>query len=156
MNTLSRPSPTQSGFTLIEAMITVAIVAILASIAMPAYNDYVRRAALTEAFGYLSDYRVKMEQYFQDNRNYGTTAGGACANGAVAPSWNGFAPSNRKYFDFSCVLGATTAAYTITATGKSSAAGHVYSVNEANTQRTTQYKSASVTKNCWLVKGSEC
>lgn len=148
----------QTGFTLIEVMITVAIIAILAAVALPAYNDYIRRSSVTEAFGFLSDYRVKMEQYFQDNRNYGTTAGGACANGGVAPSWNTFAPPNRKYFDFSCAVGAATSAYTVTATGKagSAAAGHVYTINESNTQATSQFKGAAVTKNCWLTKGTEC
>ncbi len=74
-----------AGFTLIEVMIVVAIIAILASIALPSYNDYVRRGQIQEAFGYLSDSRVKMEQYFQDNRNYGTASPGACPPVAFPP-----------------------------------------------------------------------
>ena len=73
-----------SGFTLIEVMITVAIVAILGSIALPAYFDYVRRGQLPEAFSNLADYRVKMEQYYQDNRNYGTTTLCRCRRRADA------------------------------------------------------------------------
>ncbi|TFZ08724.1 type 4 fimbrial biosynthesis protein [Ramlibacter humi] len=144
-------------------MITVAIIAILAAVALPAYNDYIRRGALTEGFNYLSDYRVKLEQYFQDYRNYGTSNGGLCANGTSAPNWNNFAPTGRKYFDFSCVATGTAAAgpnaYTLTATGKTgtAAAGHVYTLTEANVQSTTSFKGATVTgKQCWLVKGSEC
>ena len=64
-----------SGFTLIEVMITVAIVAILAAIAVPSYNEYVQRARITEATSNLSDMRNKMEQYFQDNRTW-TPGGG--------------------------------------------------------------------------------
>ena len=40
---------TQQGFTLIELMITVVIVAILSAIAIPAYSEYVVRARITEA-----------------------------------------------------------------------------------------------------------
>ena len=64
-----------AGFTLIELMITVAIVAILASIAMPSYQAYVRRGQLADAFKSLADMRVKMEQYYQDNKFYGTDLG---------------------------------------------------------------------------------
>ncbi len=76
---------TQRGFTLIELMIIVAIVSILAAVALPAYGDYVRRGQLPEAFAGMSDLRVKMEQYYQDNRNYGTN-GGNCAD-VGPPSW---------------------------------------------------------------------
>jgi type IV pilus assembly protein PilE len=143
------------GFTLIEVMVTVAIVAILASIALPSYRDYVRRGQVPEAFTYMADYRIKLEQYFQDYKNYGTTNGGACANGTNAPSWNTFVPAGAKYFSFSCVT--TTAGYNLTATGNAGmAVGHVYTVNETNAQGTTQFKGDTVTKNCWLLKGSEC
>jgi len=146
-----------AGFTLIEVMITVAIVAILASVGYPAYTDYLRRGQLPEATAALSDYRVKMEQYFQDYKNYGTTNGGACANGANAPAWSNFVPSNAKYFTYSCSTTMTT--YTITATGAAGrAVGHVYTVNDSNQQRTTMFKGVtqSPAKNCWLMKGTEC
>ena len=143
-----------AGFTLIEIMVTVAIVAILAGVAYPSYQDYVRRASLPEAFGAMSDYRVKMEQYFQDFRNYGT--GGKCANDAKGPSWKTFVPNGAKNFEYTCATDDGGRAYLLTATGRGSAVGHVYTVNQDNVQQTTRFKGTDVTKNCWLVKGSEC
>jgi type IV pilus assembly protein PilE len=146
------------GFTLIELMITVAIIGILAAIALPSYQDYVRRGQVAEAPTYLSDYRVKMEQYFQDFKNYGSA--GTCANGTNAPSWKNFAPTGAKYFTFACVQSVADGVegYTLTATGsKGNAIGHVYTVDQDNSQKTTKYKGTAVTgKSCWLLSGSEC
>ena len=64
-----RRRPSQ-GFTLIELMITVAIVAILAAIAYPNYRNYVIRGQLVDATQGLSAVRANMERYYQDNRSY--------------------------------------------------------------------------------------
>lgn len=139
------------GFTLIELIITVAIVAILARIALPAYTSYMARGKVTDALSALGDYRVKMEQYYQDNRSYGT-ASGACPVAAPA----------SQYFTFSCTVGAATpsASYTATATsmaGVGPAAGdYTYSINEQNAKTTLTFKGAAVAKACWLIRGNEC
>jgi len=120
----------QRGFTIIELMITVAIIGFLAVIALPAYNDYVQRAKLTEAFTALSDFRVRMEQFYQDNRRYD----GAGLNGC------GVAGPNSKYFNFLCAPGlAPSQTYTITATGLANEGltNFVYTLNENNVRVTT-------------------
>ncbi|MDY0744338.1 type IV pilin protein [Paucibacter sp. R3-3] len=142
-----------AGFTLIELLITVAIIGILAAVALPAYTDYVRRGSLPEATSALSDYRIKMEQYFQDNRNYGS---GDCAKGGSAtPSWATF-PVITKTFTYSCSL--TSSGYQLTATGNTGtrAAGHTFNAFP-NSISTTMFKGAAVTgKSCWLIRGDEC
>lgn len=149
----------ESGFTLIEVMIVVAVIAILSAVALPSYADYVRRGQLPEAFTYLSDYQLKMEQYYQDNRGYGNTGGTACANGTSAPAWNTFAPTGRKYFTFTCALGSSTdnQSYTLTATGSSGrAVGYDYTVNSAGVKQTTKFGGSAVTKTCWATRSSDC
>jgi type IV pilus assembly protein PilE len=144
------------GFTLIELMVTIAIVAILSSVAIPAYTDYVRRGSLPEAFSNIADYRMKMEQYYQDNRNYGAAA---CADVAGGPSWTAFVPANNKYFTYACAITAAGQGYTLTATGKgsTSATGHVYTATESTPHGTTTFRGAAVVgRNCFLSRGDEC
>jgi type IV pilus assembly protein PilE len=137
------------GFTLIELMIAVAIVAVLAAIAMPSYSEYIRRSRITEAISALSGMRVKMEQFFQDNRTYV----GACGlpGTSVAP-----APTSAN-FTYACVLNAgPPSTYTITATGNAGSAveGFKYSLDDTNA-RTTVMTSPSTWGNngCgWVLK----
>jgi type IV pilus assembly protein PilE len=122
------------GFTLIELLIVVAVISILAAIAYPNYTDYVRRGNLQEAFANLSDYRVRMEQFYQDNRSYASA--GNCGAAAIPGG-------NIKFFSYACALNTTPLApagqsYTMTATGTAgSVAGFIYTINERNA-RTTQ------------------
>jgi type IV pilus assembly protein PilE len=64
----------QKGFTLIELMIVVAIVAILASIALPAYQDQVRRGHRAAAQTELMDIATRQQQFLLANRRYATQA----------------------------------------------------------------------------------
>lgn len=60
----------QSGFTLIELMIVVAIVAILASIALPSYQEFVKRGHRAAAQSEMMDIANRQQQYFLANRGY--------------------------------------------------------------------------------------
>jgi type IV pilus assembly protein PilE len=108
---------------------------------------------------YLSDYGVKMEQYYQDNRNYGTGgAGAACADGAGAPSWNTFAPAGAKFFNFTCVLGADNQSYVLTATGSGNrTTGYDYQFSSVNSAKSTiKFNGSVVAKACWATQASDC
>ncbi|MEO8806009.1 MAG: type IV pilin protein [Burkholderiaceae bacterium] len=131
------------GFTLIELMIVVAIIAILSAIAIPSYSDYVRRSKITDAVATLAGMRVKMEQYFQDNRTYV----GACTAGTVATL-----PPASAYFTFDCGT-PTAATYTITATGTASMLGFGYSLDQANARATTAVPTGwTLSNTCWVLK----
>lgn len=148
------------GFTLVELLTVIAIIGILAAIALPQYNDYVRRAALQEAFTNLADFRVKLEQFYQDNRAYGTVGEATpCGQDGTANRID-FALANAK-FTYTCALtgaaGSQNQAYVVTATGSSGVAtGHAFTLNNSNGKATTQFKGSAVTKSCWLVAGGEC
>jgi type IV pilus assembly protein PilE len=132
----------QKGFTLIELMIVVLIIGVLAKIAMPSYVDYVKRGKAAEATSTLADLRVKMEQYYQDNRTY---VGGTCA-----PA------SGAKYFTYSCTA-QTATAYTLQAAGNASEnmGNFNFTVDESNAKTSTFDGTSGGT--CWLTnKGATC
>lgn len=146
------PTKRDTGFSLLELMVVVAIIGILASIAIPNYNDYIRRSKLTDGTAILAQYRIDLEQYYQDNRNYGV-ASAACTRAA---------PSSTT-FTYSCVVGAAPAdTFTAKAESKAgqglgSAAGdYTYTITESNVRSTTKFGSSVVSKSCWTIKGTEC
>ena len=68
----------QAGFTLVELMVVLAIVGILASIALPAYQDSVRKSRRADAQGALQQFRQAMERHYSKRYTYeGAGAGGA-------------------------------------------------------------------------------
>ena len=77
----------QQGFTLIELMIVVAIIAILAAIALPAYQDYVARSQVSEAMTLSSGAKTAVTEYYADKGAFPTT--NALAGLAGASSING-------------------------------------------------------------------
>lgn len=58
------------GFTLIELMIVVAIIGILAAIAYPSYDEYIKRGNRTEGQAFLSDVAARQERYYSQNNAY--------------------------------------------------------------------------------------
>lgn len=139
----------ETGFTLIELMIVTAIIAILASIALPAYQDYVARAKVTEAVTGLSDLRVKFEQYYQDNRTYAGFVSGSCV---LASS--GKSAVEAKAFAFTCAGDSTTFSVTATGDAANGMGGYSYTINQDNNKTSTVPGGSG---NCWIMrKGGSC
>jgi type IV pilus assembly protein PilE len=131
------------GFTLIEVMIVVAIVAVLAAIALPNYADYVKRGKIIEATSALSDLRTRYEQYFLDNRTY--------VNGctAIKPIVN-----TARAFAIDCG-GESASTYTGTATGRASEGmgNFSYTINQANVKASTITEPGwSGNGTCWAIR----
>lgn len=94
-----------SGFTLIELMITVAIIAIIAAVAFPGYQDQVRKSRRSAAKAVLTDIAAKQQQYLLDARTYTSSL----SELAVTP------PAEvTGYYNVS-VSGATATAFTVVA-----------------------------------------
>ncbi len=144
------------GFTLIELMITVAIVAILAGVAVPAYEKYVTRSKLSSAFSGLTAINLAMQQYYQDNRSYLDVTSSSTPDPYPCATAN--LPSS-EYFSFTCTTSSSNAnAFTATAIGTSSdlTAGQAltYTINQDGTRATSKVPSGWVlpgtASTCWV------
>jgi type IV pilus assembly protein PilE len=130
---MRRGSRRAAGFTLIELMIAVAIVAIVSAIAYPSYRNYVVRGQVINATNGLSAVSANMERYFQDYRQYNSVTPGVSP---ASPCDTLMYPTIiYGTFAITCVVGnGALATYTLTATGSATTAGFTYTINQAGTQ----------------------
>lgn len=137
------------GFTLIEILVVVAIVAILASVAMPSYTAYIQRSKVPLGLDTLQSYFTRMEQRFQDSGTYRKTVAGAdvCA---IDP------PAAVQNYTVTCVITGGGTGYTATATGTSTLSGYTYTINSSGTRATTAHPKGVPAGNCWSIKGASC
>ena len=105
----------QSGFTLIELMITVAVVAILAAIAIPSYADYVNRSRRNDVRLSLAQSAQWMERFRAENN--GTYTGATLQPGTTVSPVSG-----TPMYDITVVVNDAGATYQLTATRRAGSA----------------------------------
>jgi prepilin-type N-terminal cleavage/methylation domain-containing protein len=125
---LRAPARRAAGFTLVELMTTLAIVAILSAIAYPAYRNYVIRGQLVNATDGLSTVQANMERYFQDNRTY------LPANGYTPPCST---VTTYGTFTVSCPTTLTATTYQLEADGSGNTNGFSFFVDQQGNQSST-------------------
>jgi type IV pilus assembly protein PilE len=127
------------GFTLIEVMITVAIIGIVSAIALPSYRDYVIRGRVAEAFSALATVQPNAEQFWSNTRSF-----------ANFDTLSNVFPADTANFTYT-LSGATASAYKVTATGQGRVAGFIYTIDQQGNRVTTGVPAGwTVNAGCWV------
>ena len=129
-----------SGFTLIELMVTVAIVGILAAVALPSYRSSVLKSARSEGKAALLEAATRQEQYYLDNKTYTAvmTALGLSAD-----------PYITEGGSYSVDAVATATSYTLTATPQGGQTDDTDCANLTLTSNGVKGASGTDTADCW-------
>jgi type IV pilus assembly protein PilE len=130
-------------------MIVVGIVAILAAVALPFYQDTIRRGKLVDVAVRLGDFRTQQEKWFLDNRTYQAVPPSGSNCGIPNPPVGASDP-------FQIICSAPTATtYIVTATGRTAGGMDplfVYTVDQANVRASSGPTGWSPGTGCWAVR----
>jgi len=131
-----------TGFTLTELIIAIAILSIVVAVAAPTYNNYIQQGKIAEALSTLGNLSTQMEKYYLDFRVYTNNQGNCAINNL-----------NGDTYSYSCT--STGQNYTWTAT--SSDGNYVFSVNNHFDKATLAFKGNTLSSvDCWMVSEDGC
>jgi len=146
------------GFTLIELMITVAIIAILAGVAYPSYRNQVMRSNRSEAKNALLQLQLAQEKYFLQ---FGRYAGSSCnvltemtnsPKDTTTPGLGIPARTPNGLYTI-CLVRPTTTSFTATATAAGAQTGdtdcRTFSITETGDKDSTNSSGSSTMTKCW-------
>ena len=144
--------PPQRGFTLIELMITVAVIGLLAAVAYPSYQSSVLKSRRSEAKAALTDAAQRLERYYTENNKYEgakfCSAGAGCT--VAAKVFEDRSENGHYALDFANAP--TVTAFTAVATPQGAQAADVlcgaFTLNEAGLRGVTGTAAADPSK-CW-------
>ena len=139
-----------SGFTLIEVMIVVAIVAILAAVALPSYDRYVKKARRTDAKQALLDFAARQEKYFSTHNLYAGVATDIGYTTVSSASPIPVSSGATSYYDLTFTTSAAPPGFTATATPTGAQVAddcHVYTLDHLGAQGNSGVTDPSL--ECW-------
>lgn len=116
----------QNGFSLLELMVTILIIGILASIAIPSYSSYMAKARRADGKAALVNFGNAMERYYTEKYTYtGAATGGNDTGSPTIFATEAPLDGDNKYYDLT-INAATATTYTLRATPKGAQAGDGY------------------------------
>jgi type IV pilus assembly protein PilE len=117
------------GFTLIELMIVVVVIAILASIALPNYRNYIRTQQIRAAQTSLGAMTLAMENVFLQTFAYPATTATTALSQAALPGWT---PGENQFTYTISAVNSAARTYTLTATGAGDYSACTLTITNAN------------------------
>ena len=138
---MNRPA---TGFTLLETMIVAALVGVLAALALPSYETYIKRSRILDAVTRLADARARMDDYYLDQRTYVDDAGHCGVPAAT---------STTDYFIVECQATSTTFLVTASGMATKGMSAFVYTIDHAGHRATISVPGGwSRADDCWTIR----
>jgi type IV pilus assembly protein PilE len=134
------------GFTLVELMITIVIIAILSAIAVPAYRSYVQRSKRSEATSALLRIQAAQEKFFLQNNAYSANLAGAPPAGLGMLT---VTDGGNYNLALAVAAGGFTATATATSTQADDSKCQTFTINQNGVRTAADGAAADNTTECW-------